>query len=208
MAKIPYEPFYAAFVFGPKGKIPFIEYNNHVMGDSHFIIQFLNTEFNVDLNSLLTPREKASSWAIQKWLEEFTYWLYEHIVWCLRTDDMGKLLTSFPSDPYGMKKRFGEQTYAQGVGRHSQEEVEELLKQDLEKLSEILGDNPYFMGANPSELDCTAFGLLAEVRWHMPDSWPGKPYMKERLKNLVDFTDRIKARYWPDWEKVIVGHQK
>ena len=67
--------------------------------------------------------------------------LYEHIVWCLRTDDMGKLLTSFPSDPYGLKKRFGEQTYAQGVGRHSQEEVEELLKQDLEKLSEILGSS-------------------------------------------------------------------
>lgn len=58
----------------PKGKIPWIEYNGTSMGDSQFIIQFLEKEFNLDLNSHLTKQERAVAWAIQKWLEEFTYW--------------------------------------------------------------------------------------------------------------------------------------
>ena len=44
------------------------------MGDSQFIINYLNKEFNVDLNKHITPHEGAMAWAIQKWLEEFTYW--------------------------------------------------------------------------------------------------------------------------------------
>ena len=59
---------------GPQGKIPWIEYNDTVMSDSQHIINFLNKEFNIDLNKHLTPPERAKAWAIQKWLEEFTYW--------------------------------------------------------------------------------------------------------------------------------------
>ena len=59
---------------GPKGKVPWIEYNGIEMGDSQLIIEFLNKEFNVDLNKHLTAKERATAWAIQKWLEEFTYW--------------------------------------------------------------------------------------------------------------------------------------
>ena len=44
------------------------------MADSQLIINFLNKEYNVDLNKHLSPKEKATAWAIQKWLEEFTYW--------------------------------------------------------------------------------------------------------------------------------------
>ena len=59
---------------GPKGNVPWIEYNGIEMGDSQLIIEFLNKEFNVDLNKHLTAKERATAWAIQKWLEEFTYW--------------------------------------------------------------------------------------------------------------------------------------
>ena len=59
---------------GPKHKIPWIEYNDVVMGDSQLIINYLNKAFSIDLNQHLTPKEKATAWAIQKWLEEFTYW--------------------------------------------------------------------------------------------------------------------------------------
>lgn len=59
---------------GPKGKIPWIEYNGVTMGDSQLIIEYLEKEFKVSLNSHLTPEERALAWAIQKWLEEWTYW--------------------------------------------------------------------------------------------------------------------------------------
>ena len=58
----------------PKDKVPWIEYNGTAMGDSQLIIDYLNKEFKVNLNKGLDPYQRATAWAIQKWLEEFTYW--------------------------------------------------------------------------------------------------------------------------------------
>ena len=68
------QPSYDTEIGGPRRKIPWIEYNDLVLSDSQLIVNYLNKEFNVDLNSKLSPKEKATAWAIQKWLEEFTYW--------------------------------------------------------------------------------------------------------------------------------------
>ena len=58
---------------GPKKKVPWIEYNGVTMGDSQLIITFLNEKFNVNLNKGLSKEQRAVAWAIQKWIEEFTY---------------------------------------------------------------------------------------------------------------------------------------
>ena len=44
------------------------------MDDSEFIIEFLNKEFNVDLNKHLTPEQKGIGRAVQKMVEENLYW--------------------------------------------------------------------------------------------------------------------------------------
>lgn len=59
---------------GPKHKIPWIEYNGITMGDSTLIIEFLEKEFKMNLDAHLSQEEKALAWAIQKWIEEWTYW--------------------------------------------------------------------------------------------------------------------------------------
>ena len=59
---------------GSKGKLTWIEYNDHEVNDSEFIIEFLNKEFNVDLNTHLTAEQKGVGRAIQKMVEENTYW--------------------------------------------------------------------------------------------------------------------------------------
>lgn len=33
----------------------------------------LKKEFNVDLNQIVLSKDRAIAWAIQKWLEEFTF---------------------------------------------------------------------------------------------------------------------------------------
>ena len=68
------QPCYDKTIAGPRGKIPWIEYNGLVMSDSQLIINYLNKEFNIDLNRHLSPKDKATAWAIQKWMEEFIYW--------------------------------------------------------------------------------------------------------------------------------------
>jgi hypothetical protein len=44
------------------------------MGDSQLIIEYLNKQLNIDMNSHLSKQERAMAWAVQKWLEEYTYW--------------------------------------------------------------------------------------------------------------------------------------
>jgi glutathione S-transferase len=51
------------------------------------------------------------------------------------------------------------------MSRHTESEVFDLGKKDLTSLSDFLGDKPFFMGEQPTILDATAFGLLANVLW-------------------------------------------
>ena len=94
-----WKPFYdvLAGYRGPKQKSPWIEYNGLEMGDSQLIINYLNKEFNVDLNKHLTSRERATAWAIQKWLEEFTYWWVLPITYTDKNFPQITILSESPS---------------------------------------------------------------------------------------------------------------
>ena len=59
---------------GPKGKIPFIEYNEAVFSDSGFIIKHLNSELGISHDEDLTPEEKSTAHALLKMVEEHMYW--------------------------------------------------------------------------------------------------------------------------------------
>ena len=59
---------------GKKDKLTWIEYNGKAVDDSEFIIEFLNKEFNLDMNKHLTPEQKGAGRALQKMVEENLYW--------------------------------------------------------------------------------------------------------------------------------------
>lgn len=212
MAKIPYEPYYSPTGGdAPKSKVPWIEYNGVTMGDSQLIIQYLNKELNIDLNRHLSPKDTATAWAIQKWLEEFTYWLNVHTKWCIYADDFFKTkyelptLLKLPLVKQFLKREIRKLTYTVGVGRHNNEEIAEMMKHDLRMLSELLGDKKFFMGDEPCELDAAVFGQLAQYRWHTPEQSQGWKLLTEELTNLMDYTDRMKELYWPDWNDRITN---
>ena len=73
MAKIPYENEYG-LTFSKKGKMPWIDFNGQEVADSNFCIQFLNKEFQVDIDSHLSATEKAIAHSVRTMLEENAYW--------------------------------------------------------------------------------------------------------------------------------------
>ncbi|EDO42403.1 predicted protein [Nematostella vectensis] len=73
MAKIPYE-IDTSLVFSSKKKFPWIEYKGTKMADSQFCIEYLSQEFGVDLDSGLSPEQKAVSTSLRVMLEENTFW--------------------------------------------------------------------------------------------------------------------------------------
>lgn len=84
-------------------------------------------------------------------------------------------------------KKIKNDAIAHGMGRHSRSEVIDMGCQDLRGLASFLGKCPYltvigwsikmsagnkkfFMGDEPTEVDCSLFGQLAQLLWNSPGS--------------------------------------
>lgn len=88
------------------------------------------------------------------------------------------------------------------MGRHSREEVEKFGLADLQSLSDYLGDKQFFMGDSPSEVDATIFAFLCMVLCGPEDSVLNKG-IEENMGNLKAYFDRLKEKYWSDWDDVL-----
>lgn len=84
--------------------------------------------------------------------------------------------------------------------KNSREEIIEMMKSDLKILSEFLGSKNYFFGKDPHHLDCVAFANVAQfVYVPIGDI---KTWMETETPNLIAHVERIKAKWWPDWEEM------
>lgn len=83
----------------------------------------------------------------------------------------------------------------------SREEIVELLKSDLKVLSDFLGTKDYFFGKEPHLLDCSAFAHLAQLIY-VPIG-DVKTWMETETPNLIALVDRIKTKWWSDWDEMI-----
>jgi len=59
---------------------------------------------------------------------------------------------------------------AQGLGLHSQHEIERLTLNDLRNVSLILGNKKFILGDEQCEEDCGIYGQLSQAAWGTPGS--------------------------------------
>ncbi|XP_078695093.1 failed axon connections homolog [Branchiostoma floridae x Branchiostoma belcheri] len=203
MADIPHETIYGRSM-GPKGKIPWIEYNGEAMGDSGLILEFLNREKGVDLNQSLSAADKAVSRAFTKMVEENTYWGLSQYRWI---DNFDKLQELFEVPWIVMiflrraRSNTRQKLMAHGIGRHSREQIEGIIEKDLKAISDFLGTKPYLMGEEPTEVDAAVFGQLSEIVWTTSGSYLHRIVTVD-CPNLLAYCNRIKDRYWSDWDQL------
>src|SRR4051812_22261677 len=79
IAGVPYEPGAPMTKQPPKGKMPFIEDEGVLIGDSTLIIEHLKRTRQVDPDRSLGPAERAIGLAFRRMLKENVYWLLIHI---------------------------------------------------------------------------------------------------------------------------------
>jgi len=213
MANINYTPI-ETLKSSSKGKIPFIMYKGKEITDSAFIIEFVNKEFKVDLNSGLSETEKAVSLAFQRMCEENLYWNMVYHRWF---DGKEKFFEKFDVSgalKVGMKifatLKFVPATKANlkghGMGRHSADEIYRIGERDITALSTFLGEKQFFMGDEPSEVDAAIFGLMAQYVYVLIGA-KEEDLIKEKFSNIIAYCDRMKAKYWPDWDE-LCSHKK
>ncbi len=206
--KIKFEPVYSLKFSSAKGQIPYIELNGMEYADSNQIITKLTNHFGVAIDNGLTKEQLALSHMTTVTLENHTavagfYWRYGFNMYEF-TDLVCK--GRMPDKALMFWKRF--QPFTQrfktrwhGLARHTDEEVAEFSCQDIQALSDLLGDKDYFFGNQPKSLDCTVFGHLAQFIY-IPMAFPQQIYIKKHCYNLIQFVDRMRDTIWPDWEEM------
>ncbi|ABS61730.1 conserved hypothetical protein [Parvibaculum lavamentivorans DS-1] len=156
---------------GPKGKLPFIEIEDQRIGDSALILYHLKERLGVDLDRSLSDGERAQSHMLHQMLDERLYWVLLHSRWMDEANWRVTRQCYFGGLPFPLslivprmaRKQMRAALHAQGIGRHSAEEIYELGAKDLAALATLLGDKPFFFGDIPTLADATVFAYLVNI---------------------------------------------
>ena len=200
MAEVPYEIERGQPWDAPKGKIPWIVDDGHVLGDSSFIIEYLKRKYGDPLDSRLTPHQQALGHAIKKMVEESLYFVSSYSKWA---EDEGfeiysaELFAGMPEEQLEMVRKMAlDRLHAQGIGRHSSREVYELGIQDVESFTELLGEGSFLFGDRPTSFDASAFGVIGNLK-----DGPFASPVRDSIRNattVADYIDRIRQQYFSD----------
>jgi glutathione S-transferase len=184
---------------GPKGKLPFIKVDGEVIADSEVIIQALQRRYALDLDAGLDAR---GGWAVA--------------ITPLRPAP-GALAGVLPLDRRALRKQVARCSCAAsrrrcgrcwapwwrkirgqlaGVGlmAHSRDELLEFAQRDLEALDGLLGDVPFFGGAQPCSADAAAYGILANLILSTLET--PLNHMAREYERLVAYCERMQQQVW------------
>jgi len=188
---------------GPKGKLPWIEHDGRKIGDSGFIIEYLESRFGCDANSGLSRMERAISLALRRLIEENLYWTMVYDRWMVEHNWQGfrnVVLGGIPGPIRPIvaavaRRGVRRQLQGHGLGLHAREEIHAVGRRDIGAIADFLADKPFLMGPRATEIDAVAYGLLANIMGAPVDS----PIKNEAVgrPNLVRYLETVRNAYFP-----------
>jgi glutathione S-transferase len=203
MVEVPYQTVFDATPFrGPKGKLPWIEHEGKTIGDSGFIIEYLESRFGCDADACLSNEERAVAHSLRRMIEENLYWTMVYDRWMVagnwaiaRDVILGGIPVPIRSIIAPIARRgVRKQLEAHGIGRHSRHEIAAIGCSDVGAVGEFLGDKPFLMGNTPSQIDAAAYGLLANIA-SVPIESPVREAIEGR-PNLSRYIERVREKYY------------
>jgi len=212
--KIPYESIYGGG-FSSKGMLPYIRLDHpdketgHEIPDSNVIIERLREELGESSSEAhLTPHQRAATHFLIRMLEEHTQQVGFYYRYGLHIESFIDALDIQHRFRPGVSKFWGgrqpeitlNKTKARGLTRHTDEEIWKFSNDDIQAISDMLGDQLFLLGGDkPTLADCAVFGHLSQFLW-IPIDFPQRQYLMENCPNVVQFMKQFRATYWPDWE--------
>jgi glutathione S-transferase len=200
---VPYKTCIGNMRRAPKGKMPFIEDDGQVIGDSTLIRLHVETKYGVDFDEHLTPLQKGTAWAVEKLLEDNLYWIIVQERW-MDDANFAKGPKNFfngvpglirPLVVSGVRRMVRKNLHAHGMGRHTNVEVTALAARAIDSVANVLGNNTYLMGEKKCGADATAFAFIVGVLSPFFTS-PMRPFA-ERHANLIAYCDRMRKEFYP-----------
>ncbi len=193
----------------PKGKLPYIDDDGIVVSDTILIAHYLREKYGDKLDANLSTEQKAVSVAFEKMLDHAYYWglvqsryrrdedfaLYDPI-WV-------KFLSWLPVEQReapvkDFRERILGQFFHSGYGRNTEDEVNELLFEQFDAISDYLGEKPYFHGDEPSSIDAAVYSYLTHAMF-VPFPGPICQYGNTK-PNLLSYVDRIQKDHYMQFD--------
>ena len=186
----------------PKGKLPFIIDGDKTIGDSQAIMEYLDEQYAQNIDAHLSKADAARGYLLGKSLDENLYWClvwsrWQHeATWQIVKNEFFKGLP-FPLSaivPKLLRKKVRKSLYAQGMGRHSEQEIIAIADKTFQALSVLLADKPYFFGSEISSFDVTAYAFISSFTHSNIEN-----EINNRAKshqNLLTYCDRIASKYF------------
>lgn len=188
----------------PLGKLPFIKDDSLCLADSSIIIDHLERHYAISLDAHLSTLQKAHSHACKVMVEERLYWALVYHRWLGEgwpqiKEAVFSVLPPLLRQvlPVMVQRKIRADLNSQGLGRHSIEQINRFAEQDLQSLSDMLQDQPYFNGDQPSSIDAVMFSMLCQI-YHANLKTPLSD-IAQRFPNLDEFQKRIGRQFFPEY---------
>jgi glutathione S-transferase len=206
MSGLPYRVDTGGFRRAPKGKLPFIEDDASVVADSTLARLHLEERYGIDFDAGLTPSERGVAWAVEKLLEDNLYWPLLQARWIDDSNfergpaaifadtapDVRNLLVTM------LRTRYSRALWAQGTGRHSSAETDQMARRSIQAVAHILGDRPYLTGTRRCGADATLFAFVLGML--CPRFECSIRTAAGSHSNLVAYRDRLAREFYPTFD--------
>lgn len=188
---------------GPKKKCPWALVGGELLGDSELIIAALKRRLGIEGDTQLSREQRALATATRLMLEEHYHQVWEHELF-IHEGGWARGKEFFDQLPAGIKLvvrtlvrgQLRRQLFARGVGRHDHERIVDMGIEVLDSIDALLGDDDYFFGDEPTEVDASIFGFLALTHWTPVRSRLWDDFRSR--ERLVAYCERMRERYFPE----------
>lgn len=188
-----------------EGKLPFIEFNGEHIADSQLIIFRLQKYFKIDDG--FTGEDRGVARAVDRMIEGSAFYA---LVYFKAVENAKSLLnpkvSGSPAPAFItnlIARRFSDElrvrVRANGMGRHSRDDIINILRKDIQAVDDILGDKKFLLGDRPSIADFTVFGHLAAT-YFLPFRQPITDMLDDEFPRVKAHIERIRAHYYPEWK--------
>lgn len=186
----------------PKGKLPFVKVEGQTIADSEVIIRELQDRFGLDLDAGLDARGRGWAVAITRLCDEHLSPLLVYFRWL---EEGGwrqvapVLLRGVPGPIRPLvgaivRRKIRGAMRGRGLTVHSRDELLAFARQDLDALDGMLGELPFFGGAQPCSADAAAYGILANLILSTLET--PLNHMAREYERLVAYSERMQQRVW------------
>lgn len=207
LAGVPFETSHAnasAPGKAPKGKLPYMKDGGAVIADSTFIRFHLESKHGIDFDKGFSAAERGTAWAFEKLCEDNLYWAMLHSRWMVDANfDKGPRHFFDPAPApvrpliiAMIRRKTRQRLHAQGMGRHTTAQIEEIAARGLDSIAAFLGEKRYLLGDAPCGADATVFAFVAGLL--CPHFTSPIRDAAAKHANLVAYRDRGMKHWFPD----------